>query len=171
MKIMILNGSPRKNGNTSAFVEVFKEAAVAAGHEVEIAAIGNMKINGCIGCEFCHGKGEGKCVQKDDMDQVYAPLAAADLVVLASPVYYWGFTGQMQSVITRFYNTGKPVNATKYAMILSSGSPGVYDGIISQYNSILSYIKAENAGILLFDGYEQKCEENFEKIREFAKAL
>lgn len=171
MKIMVLNGSPRVNGSTSAFTKVFKEAAEASGHEVTVAPVGGMKINGCLGCEFCHGQGQSKCIQHDDMDQIYAHLNEADMVVIASPVYYWGFTGQMQSVITRFYNTGKPANATKYAMILSSGSPGVYDGIVSQYKSILRYINAEDAGILTFWGDDKQCEENYEKIREFAASL
>ena len=63
MKIAVFNGSPRKE-NTFAMVEAFKEGAVAAGHEVEVYHVGQMKIAGCLGCEYCHTKGEGACVQK-----------------------------------------------------------------------------------------------------------
>ena len=69
MKITILNGSPRKQ-NTAAMVEAFAEGAKAAGHEVETLQVGKLKIGGCLACEYCHGKGEGKCVQKDDMEKV-----------------------------------------------------------------------------------------------------
>ena len=59
MKIAVLNGSPRKE-NTYAMVEAFREGAQEAGHEVEVYQVGNMKIAGCLGCEYCHNKGEGK---------------------------------------------------------------------------------------------------------------
>ena len=69
MKIAVLNGSP-KVGNTAAMVNAFAEGAKEAGHEVEILHVGKMKIGGCLACEYCHTKGEGKCVQKDDMEKV-----------------------------------------------------------------------------------------------------
>ncbi len=103
MKILVLNGSPRKNGNTAALVEAFREGAESAGHEVKIWNVGSMKINGCLGCEYCHGAGAGKCVQNDDMQQIYPDMADAEMVVWASPIYYWSLSGQMQSCITRFW--------------------------------------------------------------------
>ena len=65
MNIKILNGSPRKE-NTAAMCEAFLEGAKEAGHDVEILHVGKMKIAGCLACEYCHGKGEGKCVQQED---------------------------------------------------------------------------------------------------------
>ena len=62
MKIAVLNGSPRAV-NTAAMVKAFAEAAEAAGHEVEIIHVGKMNIAGCRGCEYCHTKGDGKCIQ------------------------------------------------------------------------------------------------------------
>ena len=88
MKIAILNGSP-KVGNTAAMVNAFAEGAKEAGHEVEILHVGKMKINGCLACEFCHGKGAGTCVQKDDMEKVMPAYKEADMVVFASPIYYY----------------------------------------------------------------------------------
>ena len=85
MKIAILNGSP-KVGNTAAMVNAFAEGAKEAGHEVEILHVGKMKINGCLACEYCHTKGEGKCVQKDDMEKVMPAYKEADMVVFASPI-------------------------------------------------------------------------------------
>ncbi len=61
MNIKILNGSPI-NENTAAMVNAFEEGAKEAGHDVEILHVGRMKIDGCLGCEYCHTKGEGKCV-------------------------------------------------------------------------------------------------------------
>ena len=143
MKVLILNGSPRAKSNSAAFAAAFKDGAESAGHEAEVLNIAKLKIAGCLGCEYCHKVGAGQCVQKDDMQEIYPRLAEADLVVLCSPIYYWSFSGQMQSLITRFYAPGKPA-AKKYAMILSSGSPGVYEAPISQYKSILSYFGADH---------------------------
>ena len=170
MNILILNGSPRAKSNSAAFAAAFKEGAEGAGHSAEIVNVGKMKVNGCLGCEYCHKAGAGKCVQKDDMQELYPKLAEADMVVIASPIYYWSFTGQMQSVISRFYAPGKPA-ATKYAMILSSGSPGVYEAPISQYKSIMSYFGAEDLGIFVFNGPDQATEENLAEIRAFAESI
>ncbi len=170
MKILILNGSARRGGNTSALVEAFREGAESAGHVVEIANVGCMKINGCLGCEYCHGKGEGKCIQADDMQGLYPKLSSAEMVVIASPVHYWSFSGQLQSCITRWYAPGQP-SAKKYALILSSGSEGVYDAIISQYKSILEYFGAEDCGIKTFAGEDQKNATNLDAMRAFGKSM
>ena len=126
MNILILQGSPRANGNTAWMAEECRKAAEAAGYEVTLVDVAHKKIAGCLACEYCHTVGGGKCVQKDDMQELYPKLAEADMILIASPIYYWGFSGQMESVITRFYAPGKPA-AKKYALLLSSGSPGVYE--------------------------------------------
>ena len=59
MKIVIMNGSPRVNGNTAAMVEAFARGAKEAGHQVETVVVGTMKINGCKSCDWCHGAGKG----------------------------------------------------------------------------------------------------------------
>ena len=169
MKITVLMGSGRANSNSMAYSKAFKEGAESAGHEVEIVDIGHMKISGCKGCEYCHGAGNGTCAQRDDMDMVWEKLEGTEMVVLASAVHYWSFTGMMQDVITRFYSKGLPA-AQKYAMILSSGSPGVYDAIISQYRSILAYGKREDLGILTFSGDDQP-DAYLEEVRNFAAGI
>lgn len=122
MKILILNGSPRPQGKTAAMVAAYAEGAREAGHEVNIIDVCKLKIGGCLACEYCHTKGEGKCVQKDDMQEIYPLLEEAEMIVLASPVYYHSFTGQLQCAINRIYALDKPKNLKKAALILSSGS-------------------------------------------------
>ena len=170
MNILVLNGSPRPKANTKAHVEAFKEGAEAKGHSVRVFNVGSMKINGCIGCEYCHTKGDGACVQKDDMQEIYPYLAKADMVVIASPIYYWGFTGQMMSLITRFYAPGSPA-ADKYALFLSSGSPGVYDAPVSEYKSILKYFGATNMGIITAYGDQNQSEDKLKEFRDFGLSL
>ena len=170
MKILVLNGSPRANSNTKAHCEAFKEGAEAKGHEVGMFDIAKMKIGGCLGCEYCHTKGEGACVQKDDMEKIYPAFQWADMIVIASPIYYWGFSGHMMNLITRFYAPGKPA-ATKYALFLSSGSPGVYDAPISEYKSILKFFGATNMGIITAAGDENKSEAKLKELRDFGYSL
>ena len=170
MKVLILNGSPRPMGNTAMFAAAFRDGAESAGHKVDVVGVAKLKINGCLGCEYCHKAGAGKCIQKDDMQDVYPKLAEADVIVIASPIYYWSFSGQMQSVITRFYAPGKPA-AKKYAMILSSGSPDVYNAPISQYKDILAYFGAEDLGIKTFNGPDQLSEENLAEVRAFGASI
>ena len=172
MKIAILNGSPRKE-NTAAMVEAFREGAEAAGYEVEVLHVGKMKIAGCLGCEYCHGKGEGACVHKDDFaEKVLPAYQDADMVVFASPVYYFGITARMQAAIERVYCIGKPAKATKAALLLSSVSGGVgYDGPIAQFKGYTGYTGIENVGVLTATGDENKSEAKLAEIRAFAQGL
>ena len=171
MKVLILNGSPRAKSNSGAFAQAFKEGAESAGHEAEVLNIAKMKIAGCLACEYCHKVGKGQCVQKDDMQNVYPKLAEADLIVFCSPIYYWSISGQMQNLITRFYAPFKPA-ARKYALILSSGSPDVYDGPIAQFKSMVGFFGAELLPVKTFCGRgDQATEENLAAIREFAASV
>ena len=170
MKIAILNGSPRKQ-NTSAMVDAFCEGAKEAGHKVEVLHVGKMKIGGCMGCEYCHTKGDGKCIQKDDMDKVMPAYLDADMIVYASPVYYFDVTAQLSAAMQRVYAIGKPPKATKAALLISSGSPDTGAGAITTYQNMIGYMGIENAGIFTAAGDENKSEAKMNEIREFAKAL
>ena len=170
MKIAVLNGSPRPKGNTAALIAAFQEGAESAGHQVTVLSVGTMNIGGCKGCEYCHTKGGGTCVQKDDMTQVYPVLAEAELLVLASPVYYFGLTGQLQSAISRFYAVMAPA-AKKWALLLTSGSPNVYGAIEAQYKGILNFIQAEDRGVFEYDGKHSGTEAAAAEIRAFGASL
>lgn len=170
MKITILNGSPRKE-NTAAMAEAFADGAREAGHEVEILHVGKMKINGCLGCEYCHTKGEGKCVQKDDMEKVIPAYLESDMIVFATPIYYFDMTAQLAAAIQRVYCIGKPAKATKAAMLVSSGSQGTGEGAITSYKNMLAFMGIEDMGVCALAGEENQTEEKLAEIREFAKSL
>ena len=170
MKITVLNGSPRKQ-NTTAMSEAFAEGARAAGHEVEVLQVGKMKIGGCLACEYCHGKGEGKCIQKDDMEKVMPAYKDCDMIVFASPIYYFDMTAQLSAAIQRVYAIGKPTKATKAALLLSSASPNPFEGAIATYKSMIGYMGLEDAGIITAAGEENGSEAKLKEICDFAKAL
>lgn len=102
-KIIILNGSPRTMGNTSALTTAFKRGAAEAGNQVTEFHLSRMKINGCMGC-WCGGKDpEHPCAQRDDMEQIYPAYREADIVVLASPLYYWFISGFLKNAFDRLF--------------------------------------------------------------------
>lgn len=170
MKIAVFNGSARQQ-NTAGLIEVFCEGAKEAGHEVDVYQVGKMKIAGCLGCEYCHTKGKGNCVQKDDLEKIMPAYKEADMIVFASPIYYFTMTAQMEAAIQRVYCIGKPAKATKAALLLSSGSPGVYDSAIAQFKAYMGYAGIEAAGVITANGDENKSEAKLNEIREFAKSL
>ena len=170
MKIAVLNGSPKK-GNTAALADCFVKGAQEAGHEVEVLHVGKMKIAGCLGCEYCHTKGEGKCVQKDDMDKVMPAYLEADMIVYASPVYYFDVTAQLAAAMQRVYAIGKPAKAAKAALILSSGSPNTGAGAITSYQNMVGYMGLQDMGVITAAGEENGSEEKLAEVYNFAKGL
>ena len=147
MNILILQGSPRANGNTAWMAEEYRKAAEAAGHKVTLV------------------------VQKDDMQELYPLLAEAEVLVIASPVYYFTLSAQIQAPIQRMYAPFKPAKVKKMVLLLSSNSPNVYDGAIGQYKGMCTFFKFEDAGIVTAKADEQKTEATREKILELVKKL
>ena len=102
MNIVVLSGSPRKGANTDTMVDAFAGAAREDGHTVEVVRVAGKKIAGCLGCRYCF-EHEGTCVQKDDMVGVIESIKNADMVVFASPIYWFDITAQEKAVIDRLY--------------------------------------------------------------------
>ena len=172
MKILVLQGSPRPKGNTAAMVEAFAAGARESGHDVTIVEVCRMEIAGCLACEYCHTKGERRCIQQDDMQTVYPVLDEAEMIVLASPIYYHSFTGQLQCAINRIYALDKPKHLKKAALILSSGSDNVFGGALYEYqNSFLNYLKLEDMGVFKVFGKQNKSEEILQALQDFGKGL
>lgn len=97
---MILSGSPRKSGNSDLLCDEFMRGAQQAGHEVEKIRVAAKKIAPCSACYYCREHG-GACVHKDDMAEVLQKMIDADVIVLASPVYFYSIDAQLKAVIDR----------------------------------------------------------------------
>lgn len=97
--ILILSGSARKGGNSDTLCDEFMRGAEKAGHKVEKIRIAEKHINFCTGCGACNTT--HKCVQKDDMSEVLDKMLAADVIVMATPVYFYAMNGQMKTLIDR----------------------------------------------------------------------
>jgi multimeric flavodoxin WrbA len=108
MKVIAINGSPRKDGNCGRTLGLFGDELGKVGIELEIAQVGGEALRGCTACGSCFKRGDGSCVFDDDIvNATVVRMAAADGIVLASPVYYSGVAGAMKCFLDRaFYVAG-----------------------------------------------------------------
>ncbi|AEF84712.1 multimeric flavodoxin WrbA family protein [Treponema primitia ZAS-2] len=155
-KIVILNGSPRRNGNTSGLVKAFSQGAEEAGNTVKTFFLDGMNIHGCKGC-FSGGKNiDSPCVQKDDMDKIYPAYREADVIVLASPLYYWQLSGQLRMTFDRFFaidecavNWKSPI---KESVLLVAAGGNDFEDVEQYYKSLVKHIKWKNLGTVFAGG-------------------
>lgn len=156
-KIVILNGSPRKNGNTSMLLDFFAQGAEQAGHTVTRFDLQSMNIHPCIGC-LKGGKDPGSpCTQKDDMDKIYPAYKDADVLVLASPMYYWSFTAQLKAVIDRLFAVMEAEGKAAFKetmMLVAAEDTGESNEapMIAYYETLVSKLKWRDIGYLFAGG-------------------
>ena len=158
MNILILSGSPRKGGNTDLLVEAFVKGA-SQKHHVEVVSVRDYKVNPCMGCNACFKNKDNTCAQKDDMPLVYEKMSQADMLVIASPVYFYGLSAQLKTVIDRFHNPIRDTFPLKKMALLLVGAatlPELFDSILTQYKLCLNIFKLENAGRVLVRGVKDK---------------
>lgn len=99
--VLILSGSPRKGGNSDLLCDQFMSGASDAKHHVEKIFLRDKEINYCSGCGICVGNGKKGCSQKDDMSEILEKMVAADVIVMATPVYFYSMDAQMKTLIDR----------------------------------------------------------------------
>lgn len=145
-KIVILQGSPRKGGNTDLLADEFARGAETSGHQVEKIYLADKNIHPCIACNACRRNG-GNCVfqKKDDFESIVQAVIETDILVLSSPVYFYSLTAQMKTAVDRFYARENEVkNKTAY-FITASAAPteehiqtavACYQGFISCFKNI-----------------------------------
>jgi len=151
MNILILSGSPRKGGNTDLLIEAFAKGA-SQKHKVEVVSVHDYKVNPCMGCNVCSKKETNACVQKDDMHVIYEKMAMTDMLVIASPVYFYGLSAQLKAIIDRFHNPIRDsFHIKKMALLLVGAAtlPELFDSILSQYQLCLNFFKLKDAGHVL----------------------
>ena len=162
-KILILTGSPRRNGNTDRLAQSFAKGAEES-NQVEIVSVCDYKVNPCIGCNSCFSREGNRCFQNDDMTAIYEKLSQADILIIASPVYFYGISSQLKAIIK------------KLGLILVGAAtlPELFDAIITQYKLVLNFFKLEDAGSVLVRGAKEKgevSEEDLKKAFELGKSM
>ena len=158
MNILILSGSPRKGGNTDLLVEAFVKGATQK-HHVVVVSVRDYKVSPCMGCNACFKSKDNTCVQKDDMALIYEEMSQADMLVIASPAYFYGLSAQLKAVIDRCHNPIRDTFKIKKTAILLVGAatlPELFDSILAQYQLCLNFFKLEDAGRVLVRGAMDK---------------
>lgn len=153
MKILVLTGSPRKNGNSNTLADHFIRGAKEAGHEVARFDAALKNVHACIACNKCGMK--GPCVFQDDFEFVREHLIPADLVAFATPLYYFGISSQLKSVIDRFYAINGYIHVSKKAVLMVSyanNSPRDESPIRTHYEVLLDYLGWKDAGRIIAPG-------------------
>lgn len=156
-KIVILNGSPRKKGNTSALCAAFAEGAESAGHSVTEFFLGGMDIHGCLGCFGGHSGKECPCVQQDDMAQIYPAVRDSDVVVLASPLYYWTMSGQLRTALDRLFaleeGDGNLLRGHGRGGVLLMAAEGSgFEDAAAYFDHLMEHLRWKNLGKALCGG-------------------
>ena len=155
--IVILNRSPRQKGNTSMLVKAFTEGAESAGHTVTGFFLGGMDIHGCKGCFGGHSSRECPCVQRDDMAQIYPAVKDSDVVVLATPLYYWNMSGQLRTAVDRLFaleeGDGNLLRGHNRASALLMAAEGHgFEDVLLYYNHLMGHLNWKNLGHVLAGG-------------------
>lgn len=154
MKIVVLTGSPRRNGNTNHLAAQFIKGAEEAGHEVYRFDCASRKVSPCIACNRCGMN--GPCVFQDDFEELRPHLVDADMVVFATPMYYFGFSSQLKTVIDRFYAlNGQLKGNEKHSVLLmayADTAPKESEPMLSHYHTLLRYLGWKDSGTVVASG-------------------
>ncbi len=120
--VLILEGSPRRKGNSCILSNEFARGAEEAGHAVEIVNVAHKDIGGCLGCNSCY-RNNGTCVQDDDVAEIREKMLNADVIVLASPIYFYSMSGQLKLLIDRTYAFYQGLVGTSFYFIITCAAP------------------------------------------------
>lgn len=158
--IIILNGAPKKNGNTAALIRSFIEGAKEAGNQVTEYYLYDMDIHDCTDCQGCAGKPVGDshpCVIGDDMQQIYEAWDKADIVVLASPVYWFTVTGVLKNAVDRLYalmrNWPSYRSAKETVFLMTAGAPAEMNpNAVQWYQTFEAALGWKSLGMVLGAG-------------------
>ena len=156
-KIVILNGSPRKNGKTASLVKAFIEGVESGSNEVKELYLQGMNIGGCLACEGCQRNG-GTCVQKDDMQIVTEAFLWADVVVFASPQYWGTITGQLKIVIDRLYAVLFRSPKMKQFIVIMTARGNMYEMTEDFFSIFTRFLGWKNLGNVLGAGKEAEAQ-------------
>lgn len=153
MKILVLTGSPRKNGNSATLADNFIKGAEEAGHTVVRFDAAFKKVHPCIACNKCGM--DGPCIFKDDFEFVRENIVDADAVVFATPMYYFGISAQLKAVIDRFYAINGKIHRPKKAVLLmtyANSAASEAEPIKKHYKVLLNYLGWQDAGQVIASG-------------------
>ncbi len=176
MNIIVFSGSPRKRGNTDLLADAFVAGATSQRANVEKIRLIELKYSPCIECGGCDET--GKCILKDDLTEIYPKIESADVVVLASPMFFYNITANSQALVERsqafwvrqyVLKQGEIGGKRRQGIFLSAGATKgklLFDGSLRVMRYFFDAIGGDLAAALLIRGAEKKGE-----IKEIPGAL
>lgn len=161
--ILVVTGSPRKDGNSDMMAEAFINGAKSAGHMPVKYEAAFSKISGCRACDTCWSKGV-PCTFNDDFNNKFVPLLErTDMLVLAMPLYFYGFPSNVQATLEKLYsllgeNSPVKMKVSEAALLMCAGErdPDVFGGAVATYKEICNGLHWNNRGIILAPGVLEK---------------
>lgn len=154
MKIVVLEGSPNKNGSSNLLAERFICGAKEAGHSVEVIDAAHADIRPCTGCIHCGY--EGPCSQNDDMNEIRQKILDSDMIVFVTPLYYYGMSAQLKILIDRFcaFNGSIQRKQMKSALlsVAWNGDNWTFEALEAHYKTLVRYLNLKDQGTVLGKG-------------------
>ncbi|TET05789.1 hypothetical protein E3J79_04370 [Candidatus Dependentiae bacterium] len=162
--ILIINGATRKNGNTDIIINKIIEGSINEKAKINLIELRNKKINDCIGCYTCYEK--NKCSINDDMKEILVSINRSDMIIFASPIYWWGVTGIMKIFIDRLYfyysSRNKNLISGKKALVIApmNMKQDNYKTkiFIEFFNILFDNLELVKINIFFFDNISEKGE-------------
>jgi multimeric flavodoxin WrbA len=160
--ILVLTGSPRNGGNSELLADAFIEGAEKKGHKVTKFKTAAKKIGGCKACQMCWSN-KGACVFNDDFDELQPLIESADVLVLATPLYWFSMSAQLKNAVDRLYaysvDNSKKKLKIKESLLLScaaSDEKDDFSGLINTYYGIIKHLNITDKGIFTVNSVNKK---------------
>ena len=158
--ILILTGSARKGGNTDKLADAFIAGARQAGHTTVKYVTATKNIKGCVDCKTCFTKGTA-CSFKDDFNELAPLVEQADMIVFATPLYWFSFPAKLKAAIDKFFSFligGKALKIKESALLVCGGdkNESSFEGIIKSYQLIANHLGWIESGIIVVPGLHDK---------------
>ncbi|MGY5871422.1 MAG: flavodoxin family protein [Candidatus Thorarchaeota archaeon] len=157
MKILVINGSPRKGGNTEILLDAMIAGAQEVGATISTVQLRVLDVSPCRACDAC--KRTGKCIQNDDMQDLLSKMKENDVWVMGTPVYWWGATAQLKAFIDRWYGINRDIfKNRKFALVIPLGSsnPKTAQHVLGMFEDISAYLGMKKIGTLLAPGVYER---------------
>lgn len=161
MEIIVLKGSPNKKGSTNVLIEEFSRGARESGHDVDVIDVAHGNIHPCTGCIACGY--EGPCVQKDGVDNIRHKILGADMLVFATPLYYYGMSAQLKIMVDRFCAFNSSLNRknmkTALLAVVWNSEGWTFDALVAHYHTLVRYLNFKDMGTVLGRGGWQRVDD------------
>lgn len=160
--ILVLTGSPRQGGNSDQLADAFIRGIQQAGHTSVKFSTADKHIKGCIDCKTCFSRGSA-CSIPDDFALLAPLVEQADMVVFATPLYWFTFPAQLKAAMDKFYSFligKKPLKVKECVLLVSGGGKELrtYDGIVKSYQLAAEFLHWQDRGVIIVSGLHDKDE-------------